>query len=168
MPFISFYGFSCTYLKQLLTDNRIHSEMGNLPVFALFDFDKAYDEWNGLNGTVIENDPCKGLIKKWASGNSYATMIPVPSNPEIQKQVIKNIATKETYGGNSSCEIEHLFYGQTATAMYYQTEPCVGGSKIVFKSDSEKTFFAKGVVNTLHKSCFEVFRPMFEFIKSKC
>jgi predicted ATPase len=168
MPFIPFYGFSCGYIKQLLTDNRIHSEMGNLPIFALFDFDKAYDQWNGLNGTVIENDPCKGMIKKWADGDSYAIMLPVPPNLEIQKQVIKDTATQATFGGESSCEIEHLFYGQPATAAYYQEEPCVGGNKIVFKSDSDKTSFAKEVVHTLHNSCFEVFRPMFEFIKSKC
>ena len=52
MPFIPFYGFSCSYLKQLLTDDRIHQEMNGLPVFGLFDFDKAFDHWNGLNGDV--------------------------------------------------------------------------------------------------------------------
>lgn len=50
MPFIPFYAFSCTYINQLLTDNRIHGEMNGLPVFALFDFDKAYDQWNSLKG----------------------------------------------------------------------------------------------------------------------
>jgi predicted ATPase len=168
MPFIPFYAFSSTYLKQLLTDNRIHAEMGNLPVFALFDFDKAYDQWNSLNGDIIEGDPFKGMVKKWANGDSYAIMLPVPPNPDIQKQVIKDATTKETYGGESSCEIEHLFYGQAATAAYYQEEPCVGGRKIIFKSDSDKIYFARNVVHTLNKSCFEAFRPMFEFIKSKC
>ena len=168
MPFIPFYAFSCTYIRQLLTDNRIHAEMGGLPVFALFDFDKAYDQWNGLNGTVSETDPLKGMIKKWAEGESYALMIPVPTNADIQKQVIRNTATGETFGGDSCCEIEHLFYGLDATQNYYQQEPCVGGSKIVFKSDGEKTAFAKEVVPTLASACFEAFRPMFEFIKSKC
>ena len=168
MPFIPFYAFSCTYIKQLLTDNRIHTEMGGLPVFALFDFDKAYDQWNGLNGTVSETDPLKGMIKKWAEGDSYALMLPVPANADIQKQVIRNAATGETFGGDSCCEIEHLFYGLDATKDYYQQEPCVGGTKIVFKSDGEKTTFAKEVVPTLDPACFEVFRPMFEFIKSKC
>lgn len=168
MPFIPFYAFSCTYIKQLLTDNRIHTEMGGLPVFALFDFDKAYDQWNGLNGTVSETDPLKGMIKKWAEGESYALMLPVPANTDIQKQVIRNAATGETFGGDSCCEIEHLFYGLDATKNYYQQEPCVGGTKIVFKSDGEKTAFAKEVVPTLDPACFEVFRPMFEFIKSKC
>ena len=168
IPFIPFYAFSCTYIKQLLTDDRIHAEMGGLPVFALFDFDKAYDQWNGLNGDVTESDPIKGMIKKWADGESYALMLPVPTNHDIQKQVIRNAETGQTFGSDSCCEIEHLFYGIDATKNYYQEELCVGGSKIVFKSDGAKTDFAKEVVPKLDPACFEVFRPMFEFIKSKC
>lgn len=141
--------------------------MKGLPVFALLDFDKAYDQWNGLNGTVIETDPFKGLIKKWAEGESYAQMLPVPVNENIKKQVISNSATCKTFGGDSCCEIEHLFYGIDATNNYFHQEPCVGGSKIVFKSDDKKTDFANKVVPTLGASCFEIFRPMFEFIKRR-
>ncbi|MBD2072099.1 AAA family ATPase [Leptolyngbya sp. FACHB-671] len=166
MTFIPFYAFSCSYIKQLLTDNRIHAEMGNLPIFALFDFDKAYDQWNSLNGSVIETDPLKGMIKKWTEGESYAIMLPIPDHADIRRQVIKDASTNETFYGESCCEIEHLFYGQDATANYYQQEPCVGGSKIVFKSDATKTVFAKEVVPKLNAACFEVFRPMFEFIAS--
>ena len=167
MPFIPFYAFSCTYINQLITDKRIHNEMGGLPVFALFDFDKAYDQWNGLNGEIIEDDPFKGMIKKWANGESFAFMLPIPSNADIQKQVIKDATTKLTYGGDSCCEIEHLFYGEDSTAQYFHNEPCVGGSKIVFKSDGKKTDFAKQVVPNLDVKYFETFRPMFEFIKTK-
>ena len=92
----------------------------------------------------------------------------MPANTDIQKQVIRNAATGETFGGDSCCEIEHLFYGHDATKNYYHQELCAGGTKIVFKSDGEKTSFAKEVVPTLDPACFEVFRPMFEFIKSKC
>jgi len=64
MPFIPFYAFSCTYLSQLLTDdNRIVAEMSGLSLFGMFDFDKAYNQWNGINGEIIENDPFKCLIK---------------------------------------------------------------------------------------------------------
>jgi hypothetical protein len=168
MPFIPFYAFSCTYIKQLLTDNRIHAEMGNLPIFALFDFDKAYDQWNGLNGDIINNNSLQGMVKKWKEGESYAIMLPIPSNREIQKQVIKNSKTNETFAGESCCEIEHLFYGQSATADYYKNEPCVGGEKIVFKLDADKTKFAKEVVPKLDYTCFEVFRKMFDFIQSHC
>jgi predicted ATPase len=172
MPFIPFYAFSCTYIKQLLTDDRIHIEMDGLPIFALFDFDQAYDQWNGLNGHATEENPMKGMIKKWekkgGKGESYAIMIPIPDNEEIQKQVIKDIATKETFGGSSYCEIEHLFYGQAETAPYFHKEPCVGGSRIAFKSDKRKTVFAKEIVPKLPIACFEVFRPVFDFIKSQC
>lgn len=168
MPFIPFYAFSCTYINQLLTDNRIHGEMGGLPVFALFDFDKAYDQWNGLNGDVLATDPMRGLIKKWKNGESYALMLPVPPHADILKQVIKNAATKETFGGDSCCEIEHLFYGQAAATDYYHSEPSPGGSKVTFKSDKDKTHFAKTVVPQLPTDCFEPFRPLFEFISSKC
>lgn len=141
--------------------------MNGLPIFALFDFDKAFDQWNGLNGEVIEGNPLKGMIKKWANSESYAFMLPVPTNPVIRGQVIKNIDTNETFGGDSKCEIEHLFYGQVATADYFVEEPCMGGSKIAFKSDSDKTKFSKEVVPTLNNDCFEVFRPMFEYIIAK-
>jgi hypothetical protein len=129
-----------------------------------------------INAIQIENKPVlftegsteKGMIKKWAEGESYALMLPVPANADIQKQVIRDPVTGETFGGDSCCEIEHLFYGLDSTKNYYQHEPCVGGTKIVFKSDGEKTSFAREVVPALDQACFEVFCPMFEFIKSKC
>jgi len=168
MPFIPFYAFSCTYINQLLTDNRIHGEMGGLPVFALFDFDEAYNQWNGLNGDVIEMNPLQGMVKKWAGGESYAIMLPVPGNADIQNQVIKNSATNETFAHQSLCEIEHLFYGPKMTKDYFKLEPCPGGNKIAFACDDQKTTFAQKVVPLLDSECFEVFRPVFEFIKSKC
>ena len=168
MPFIPFYAFSCSYINQLITDERIHNEMGGLPIFALFDFDQAFNQWNSLNGDEIELDPFKGLSKKWAGGDSYAFMLPIPDNAEIKEQVFKNHQNGETFGGNSSCEIEHLFYGQDATEQYFNRELCVGGNKVAFKSDGNKTAFAKEVVSNLDAGCFEVFRPMFEFIKQKC
>ncbi|MGL1902536.1 MAG: AAA family ATPase [Fibrobacterales bacterium] len=167
MPFIPFYAFSCTYLSQLLSDERIVAEMQGLPVFGLYDFDKAYNQWNGMNGSIIEQDPYKGLIKKWEHGESYALMLPVPVNADIQNQVIKNSATKETFKDGSCCEMEHLFYGSTVTQDYFKQESCVGGTRVEFCSDSDKTDFAKTVVPCVEDEYFEVFRPMFEFIKEK-
>lgn len=34
--------------------------------------------------------------------------------------------------------------------------------------NGKKTAFAKGIVPMLDKSCFEPFKPIFTFIKSKC
>ncbi|PSR18165.1 hypothetical protein C8255_08830 [filamentous cyanobacterium CCP3] len=168
MPFIPIYAFSCSYINQLLTDKRIHSEMDGLPVFGLFDFDKAYDHWNRLNGRVVENNLLNGMVKKWADGDAYAIMLPIPQNQDIQKQVIKSWEPPESFGGESYCEIEHLFYGLEETRDFFRNEPCVGGSRIVFRSDSQKTKFAKEIVPKLKKSCFEIFLPMFEFIRFEC
>ena len=167
IPFIPFYAFSCTYIKQLLTDNRIHQEMGGLPIFALFDFDEAYNQWNGLNGDVLQEDPFQGKIKKWHEGESYAFMLPIPDNARIQAQAI-HPTTGKTFGSSSCCAIEHLFYGAAGAAAYFVDEPCAGGSRIVFKSDGDKTTFAKEVVPTLPDECFRPLRPMFEFIAGKC
>ena len=76
-------------------------------------------------------------------------MQPIPVHADLRKQAIRNTKTGETFGGESCCEIEHLFYGQAATADYYHKEPCVGGTKAVFKSDKDKTAFAKEVVPAL-------------------
>jgi hypothetical protein len=168
MPFIPFYAFSCTYLSQLLTDARIHNEMENLPIFGLFDFDKAFDTWNGLNGEIIESNPRNGLRKKWANGESYAVMLPVPTNADISRQVIRCEESLETYGGDSLCEIEHLFYGRPEVSDYFDTKPDRGGQLFVFKSDGNKTTFAKEVVPTLPPEAFEPFKPILEFIKQKC
>ena len=44
----------------------------------------------------------------------------------------------------------------------------MGGSYIIFASDSNKADFAKTIVPTVEKDCFAAFRPMFEFIRGKC
>ena len=168
MPFIPFYAFGCGYIKALLTDPSIRKEMLKLPIFGLFDFDKAYDQWNSLDGEVLETDPHKGMIKKWSKDSSYAIMLPVPSIPDIEGQVIKNAETKETYEADSCCAIEHLFYGLTATNQYFKTESIMGGGKkIVFASSRRKVGFAQNVVPIIRDEKFEVFRPMFDFIKGK-
>lgn len=166
IPFIPFYAFSCSYLKQLLTDDRISREMKGRPVFGLFDLDKAFDHWNGLNGELIEADLFKGQTKKIAGRNAFAILLPVPKNPEIQAQVIR--APGKCYGGDSLCEIEHLFYGDARTAEFFDREPSPGGgSKIIVKSDGQKERFAREIVPTLPDKFFEVLRPMFELVQSK-
>lgn len=166
LPFIPFYAFSCSYLKQLLADDRISKEMNGLPVFGLFDLDKAFDQWNGLKGELIEKDPFKGRAKKIDGRNAFAFLLPVPANAEIRAQVIKVPATGECFGGESLCEIEHLFYGDLRTAEFFEREAAPGGgSRIVLKSDAQKERFATDVVPGLADKYFEVFRPIFELVK---
>jgi predicted ATPase len=164
-PFIPFFAFSCSYLKQLLQDDRIIGEMGGRPMFGLFDFDKAYDHWHGMNGDVIQSDWNAGRCKQLTGRKSYAFMMPVPSNVVIRRQVLT--PTGDSFGGNSLCEIEHLFYGDPITAEFFETEPVPGGGeRIILKSDAQKTRFAKEIIPKLADGYFETFRPMFDLVKA--
>lgn len=67
--------------------------------------------------------------------------------------------------GESLCEIEHLFFGRPEVSVYFDTKPNCGGQLFVFKSDGNKTAFAKEVVPALPAEAFEPFSPILEFIK---
>jgi energy-coupling factor transporter ATP-binding protein EcfA2 len=172
MPFIPIYAFNCVYLRQLFQDERIHNELNRRPAFAMFDFDEAYNEWNALKSKTdtwnfIEKDPYKGLCVQNPTKNLFAFLLPVPGMEEIEKQVISDKASKTHYAHESRMGIEHLFYNAPNTGTYFETQPKPGGAQIIhFKGD--KTQFAKEVVRDINPSYFEVFRPIFDFIKSKC
>src|SRR5690606_26329530 len=88
LPFIPIYAFNCIYLRSLLQDERIFNELGKKPMFGLFDFDEAYNEWNYLKGDKkeIESDPYKGLIVEVKKDASYAMMLPIPEVAEVEAQ----------------------------------------------------------------------------------
>ncbi|MER9843516.1 AAA family ATPase [Mesorhizobium australicum] len=165
MPFIPFYAFSCTYLSQLLRDDRIFNEMGDMPVFGLFDLDEAYDQWKGIKGDEIQRDLVTGMIKRIENRSAYAILLPVPVNAKIRSQVMAPDGT--CFGGKSLCEIEHLFYGDPKTDAFFESKPAMGGgTKIVIKNDKQKHKFASEVIPTLDDHYFEVFRPIFEFVRN--
>ena len=172
MPFIPIYAFNCVYLKQLFQDERIHNELNQRPAFAMFDFDEAYNEWNALKSKTdtwnfIENDPYKGLCVQNPAKNLFAFLLPVPEIEAIEKQVISDKPSKIHFAHESRMGIEHLFYTAPNIDSYFEIQQKPGGAQIVhFKGD--KTEFAKNVVPTIDIEYFEVFRSMFDFIKSKC
>lgn len=166
LPFIPIYAFCDTYLHRLMQDQKIYNENRGKPLFGLFDFDEAYNQWNGIEGEDEEIDPFKGLCRKVGDKNGYIFLLPVPDNDEIKPQIIKNEQTKETFLHESELSIELLFYGYDGTKNNFEKEDIVGGgSKIVFKGD--KCNFAEKIVPNLPKEAFQVFEPMFAFIESK-
>ena len=168
IPFIPIYAFNDEYLSRLVQDERIYNENNGKPIFGLFDFDVAYNYWNGIRnkGNDEETDPFKGLCAKVNDLNGYVFLLPVPNNEKIKKQVFKDEGTLETYKYESRLSLELLFYEcNSSVEDKFRIEPCSGGEKIVFKGAKVK--FAEEVIPTLPKEAFEVFRPMFEFIKSK-
>lgn len=166
IPFVPIMAMNCVLLRSLLQDERIINELGKKPMFGLFDYDEAYNEWNYLKGKVIEADPYKGLIKEIDNKASFAFMLPVPPIADVQKQVMKN--SNETFLHESRMAIEHLFYDDATVKTYFQNEPTPGGGSILVFNEKSKTKFAKEIVPTLDAKHFEVFRPLLEFVKSKC
>ncbi|MDW5288874.1 AAA family ATPase [Formosa sp. PL04] len=165
IPFDICFGFGCEYLRKILSSDKFQSEMGEKPIFGLFDFDEAYNHWNSLkiDGALLEVDPYRGICKKVETKNSYAFLIPVPPIQEIKNQVIADETTGETFGYQSKVEMEHLFYCDE-TKSKFTLKNKVGGGQIWEVSDSQKMAFAQEVVPLLDDSYFEVLRPMFDSI----
>jgi hypothetical protein len=135
--------------------------------FAIFDFDNAYNDWSQL-GTDVQSDPFKCLTKKYKNYQSYSMLLPVPGDsPNISRQVI-NINNGTNYGCRSLLTIELLFYGVSNLEQYFTVDLERTDGFIKFISDTQKEKFAKDIVPGLDATCFEVFRPIFKFIESKC
>lgn len=166
IPFLVLQAFCRTYLRNLLVEAKIYSEAGAMPIFGLFDFDEAYNDWHGIVGQEEETDPFKGLRKKIRDRNGYAYLLPIPNNPELIPQVIKDAASKETYKGESRVTIEHLFCGRADTAKYFADETAPGGGKFV-NFVGGKDLFANDVVPHLPADAFGAFAPLFDSIITK-
>jgi len=159
-------AFSCGFLRNLIKDGEMFRNYPDRIFFSVFDFDKAYDDWNQL-GTEIQSDPCKCLTKKHSTCEAYSLLLPVPQNHIISKQVI-NPNNGKTYGSKSLLTIELLFHGIKGLDKYFVVDIERTDGFLKFISDKAKEPFAKDVVPTIEPIHFEVFRPLFEFIKSKC
>ena len=164
MPFIPFYAFGHAYLSRLIKDESLINEMGGLPVFGLFDYDEAFNSWNSFSDIEVCEDVNNGLIKKAKDYEVYAIMLPVPKDKPVECQV-KNKETGGTYGDRSLLGIEHLFCHIDGCKKFFEKDISRPDKFIKFKGD--KVSFAKMEVPKIPKAEFEVFRPIFDFIKSK-
>lgn len=159
-------AFSCGFLRNLVKDKTLYQNHAGRTFFALFDFDEAHNDWNQL-GQDVQTDPCKCLVKKQAAYDSYALLLPVPATGNIRQQVI-NPHTGGNYGNRSLLTIELLFHGVAGLDGYFIVDTERTDGFIKFVSDSQKVTFAKDVVPIIDAAHFEAFRPIFDFIKSKC
>lgn len=166
-PFCIHNAFDRIFLRNLFSRDEIKSNFPERIMFALFDFDEAYDDWNGLKGCDVVIDPFKGLTKKLLHQTHYAMLLPVPKGNEIKKQVLNADNKPWGRGSDSYLSIELLFYKKELLGDWFEERDISGGGKLIV-FDGDKVKFAKEYVSTLNQSSFEVFRPMFELIRSKC
>jgi hypothetical protein len=131
-------------------------------VFGIYDFDSAFNDFNGLRlFGDIEGDEKSCLYRERTEGivRMYALLLPVPEDR-------KTIASMK-YKDSSRLSIEMLFNDNILESNNNLEEVKVlGGSQItIFKetSNNSKVGFAKKT-NFLHKEDFVNFVPLFEKI----
>ncbi len=161
-------AFGCGFIKILLSRDDIFTEYPDKQFFALFDFDGAYEDWRELTGTLIVNDIDKGFCKKLSNKNAHIFLLPIPEN-ELKIQVCDDSHPIEKIKSKPHFCIEHIFWEPLQKSGYYIKKELHGCEQICFKEDKKKKVkFAKEVIPNLDAACFEVFRPMFDFIRSHC
>jgi hypothetical protein len=167
-PFCIHNAFDRIFLRNLFSRDEIKNNFPGRVLFALFDFDDAYDDWNGLKKDSDEiTDPFKGLAKRLIYQHHYAMLLPVPMNDAIKKQVLDSDDNPWGKGSESHLSIELLFYREDLLGHWFEKRSISGGGELIeFSGDKSK--FAQEYVSILDDASFEIFRPMFEFIKSKC
>jgi len=158
-------AFDRGFIKVLFARNEVFAAYPDKQLFALFDFDDAYDDWRDLGGVHQVTDIGLGLTRKLDGKNAYTFLLPVPEN-QLRDQVWDDANPIEKIKPNPHYCIEHIFWGVDGLDDWFRADPKSGAIK--FKGDKHKVKFAKEVVPTLGAPSFEYFRPIFEFIKSKC
>jgi predicted ATPase len=154
-------AFDRGFIKILFARNDIFTTYPDKHFFALFDFDDAYDDWRDLGGMQQVTDIGRGLCRKLSNKNAHTFLLPIPNN-QLRTQVWDETNPIEKIRSNPHFCVEHIFWGVQGLDNWFKTDDKNG--LIKFKGDKHKV----NVIPTLDSACFELFRPMFEFILSKC
>lgn len=159
-------AFDRSFLRNLFSRDDLKRNFQTRKMFALFDFDDAYNDWSGLvEHAILNDDPFKGLAKQLKHTSHYALMLPVPNIESVKKQVLRENNTPWE-APNCHLSMEILFYSDDLLDKHFRKSPITGGGELIeFKGD--KAIFAKDIVPTFSPEKFEVFRPIFQFIKNQ-
>ncbi len=161
-------AFDRIFLRNLFSRDELKNNFPNRRMFALFDFDEAFDDWNGLKKARDEvTDPSKGLAKQLQHLNHYALLLPVPNVGLIKRQVLDDTDKPWGRGQDSHLSIELLFFKEEWIGEWFRRKTASAGAEII-EFSGDKVKFANEIVPALDAVHFEPFRPIFEFIKSKC
>jgi ABC-type Mn2+/Zn2+ transport system ATPase subunit len=169
-PFCIHNAFDRGFLRNLFVRNELRQNFPERTLFALFDFDDAYEDWKVLSkGGVTEvNNPFEGVTTKMKHQYHYTMLLPVPNVSAVKKQVLQPDDKPWGKGTESHLAIELLFFNENLVGTWFEKKATSGGGEIIkFKSDNLKVKFAEEFVPNQPADVFEIFRPMFQFILSK-
>lgn len=162
MPILVQDAFDRGFVRTLLSRTDTYTRHPGKKFFGLFDFDDAYEDWRTLGATNEVNQIELGLCRKITDKEAYIFILPITNN-DLKIQVYNDANPIDKIVPKPHFCIEHIFWDSFDDKTLWFKEK-LGIQH--FKGD--KVRFAKEIVPSLPPESFEVFRPMFEFIKSKC
>ncbi len=161
IPFRIVNGYNRTHIRVVLNDKDFFKKSQKQLFIALFDFDDAYNDWNGLkNFDLLFKDESEGLTKKSRDYRTYACLLPVPPH--------RSALAGSKFKDSSHLSTELLFFDDVLKKgnNFDEYETPGGGKVMGFKGN--KIRFAESTAN-LDKAefinferVFDLFRKIFE------
>lgn len=146
-------------LRYLLEDEQFIDEVGNEQiVLGLFDFDEAYDDWNGCQKLYPnrEGSDVSGLLRKHALKKIYAGLLPVPSARSKQ--------AGERFKANSQHTIEMYIPDDQLLQTANLEKISFPGDVEVSKFTGDKVAFAENLSTQLNVQAY--FEPLLTLIST--
>lgn len=163
-PFCIHSAFDRIFLRNLFSRDELRNNHSRRKMFALFDFDDAYDDWKGLNGTIDPQcTPFLGLRKQLRHGNHFAMLLPVPNEGHIKRQVLDENDEPWGRGCDSHLAIELLFYKEELLGDWFSKKRISGGGELI-EFTGNKVRFAEEYIPNLETQDFEILRPVFDYL----
>ena len=145
-------------LRYLLEDDEFLADVGeNQRMLGLFDFDEAYDDWNGLSKNYPDQSgtDATGLTRRHIEKNVFAGLLPVPE--------IRSSQAGKLYKANSRFTIEMYFPNDQLAAGENLASNVAPGNVEIFSFKGDKVAFANK--NSNDPLSLTYFLPLLEFIK---
>ena len=163
-PFVIESGYGRGFLRNLFKDKDFRATHRNRLLFALFDFDDAYSDWQQL-GACVQTNPNLCMMRQINDTQHFAMLLPVPNIPLVRRQVIRDEATGETLQAFSRMTIEHLFFQCAEVQPKFQ--PITDRPNDVEFPNGQKATFARETIHQLGVADFQHLRPIFDQIMGR-
>ena len=135
-----------------LNDQELFNRLGSRMIVGLFDFDGAYNQWNGVwtkgKSTLVSANESAGMIKRHSAGLGWAMLLPVPAH--------RTAYANQHLKGNSALSIEFLFDDADVPSAMIAFKKMPLGAQIPYFRDDQKATFANHV-KSLPPSSFAAF-----------
>lgn len=152
MPFEARDYLGARNITIALNDDTLFSRVGNRIVVGIYDFDDAFNQWNGIWKKQSRLGTSNtGLFKKHPSCQGYAMLLPVPS--------FRDELASEELAGNSAMSIEFLFKDTDHPEGLIEQMPLPFGQTVPKVRASRKVSFAREAA-LFRPDQFEAFEPL--------